>query len=87
MAETSFTPPVDHGREGSDTACAALLALALNVNGLSLIDLAAHIGRPPADVRQAIVGLSERRRVRSLGRGINARWYTVLHAANAEVQP
>lgn len=75
----TFTPP-DHGREGSPTACAVLLALNSRPDGLSLTDLATHVRLPSADVRQAIVGLSERRRVRSLGRGLAARWYTMLHA-------
>jgi len=81
MSEPTFTPPVEHGREGSPTACAVLLALNSRPEGLSLEDLTSHVRLPIADVRQAIVGLSERRRVRSLGRGRNARWYTTLHAA------
>lgn len=81
MIEAPFTPPVDHGREGSPTAVLVLLALNAHKHGLSLAELGTRLDLPAAALRQALIGLSERRRVKSLGRGTAARWYTMPHAA------
>ena len=81
-----FTQPVDHGREGSPAGCAVLVLLHAHAQGMPLCDIVTHLNLPASDVRQAIIGLSERRRVKSIGRGTAARWYTVLHAASVAVQ-
>ena len=79
--------PEDHGREGSIAACAVLVLLARHPHGLSLADLVTLLGLPSATLRQALIGLSERRRIKSVGHGMGARWYTMRHAAAIMVQP
>lgn len=81
-----FTQPIDHGREGSPVACAVLVLLHAHAQGMPLADIVTHLQLPASDVRQAIIGLSERRRVRSIGRTTAARWYTMPHAAAVAVQ-
>lgn len=85
MEDSAFIP-VDHGREGSPAAVAVLLALNAHKPGLSLSELVTRLDLPAATLRQALIGLSERRRIKSIGHGMGARWYTVLHAAAMAVQ-
>lgn len=72
--------PLPHGAEGSDTACAVLRLLHRRPDGLAAVDIATTLQVEVYDVRQAIIGLSERGRVRSVGRSTAARWYTTPHA-------
>jgi len=78
-----LTQPLPHGAEGSDTACAVLLLLHRRPDGLALATIATLLRVDAHDVRQAIIGLSERGRVRSVGRSTAARWYTTRHAVVA----
>lgn len=80
MDDSTFMP-VDHGREGSAAGCAVLVALHARPDGMPLADLVEQLQLPAATLRQAIIGLSERRRVKSIGHGMGARWYTMPHAA------
>jgi hypothetical protein len=84
MNDDTITQQEDHGREGSTAGCKVLVLLHAAPQGLSLPDIAIHCGLPSPVVRQAIIGLSERRRIKSLGRGTAARWYTMFHAARVQ---
>jgi DNA-binding IclR family transcriptional regulator len=80
---TAADTAIPHGAEGSDTCCAVLRLLHRRPEGLALVDIARALQTEVYDVKQALIGLSERGRVRSVGRGTAARWYTTPHAVRA----
>jgi hypothetical protein len=82
------TKPLPPEAEGSDVCCAVLRLLHRRPDGLALTALAATLQCEVYDVRLAIIGLSERGRVRSVGKDTASRWYTTPHAARASaLQP
>jgi hypothetical protein len=76
--------PVQPGDEGSDTCCAVLRLLHRRPDGLALKDIASTLQSEIYDVRLALIGLSERGRVRSVGKDPAARLYTTPHAVRAK---
>jgi DNA-binding IclR family transcriptional regulator len=88
MDPTTMFSPEDPGHEGSKAACAVLVALHQHADGLTLADLGSLLGLDPRTLRAALIGLSERRRVKSVSRTTEARWFTMFHAhALQEVRP
>jgi len=85
MQSEDFTKPEDHGREGSEAGCKVLVLLHAAPSGRTLVEIVDFTRLEAAVVRQAIIGLSERRRIKCIGRGTASRWYTVKHAANVVV--
>ena len=77
----TMTPPEDPGREGSTAGCAVLVALHQHARGLTLDDLGSLLGLEPRVLRAAINGLCDRRRIKSVSRTNEARWFTMPHAA------
>ena len=77
----TMTPPEDPGHEGSKAGCAVLVALHQHPEGLTLADLGSLLGLEPRVLRSALIGLSERRRIKSVSRTNEARWFTMPHAA------
>jgi DNA-binding IclR family transcriptional regulator len=85
---TTMTPPEDAGLEGSRAACDVLVTLHQHPEGLTLEDLGSLLALDARTLRRALIGLSERRRIKSVSRTIDARWFTSLHAAALqEVRP
>jgi DNA-binding IclR family transcriptional regulator len=85
---TTMTPPEDAGLEGSRAACSVLVTLHKHPEGLTLADLGSLLGLDERTLRRTLIGLSERRRIKSVSRTLDARWFTVLHAAALqEVRP
>lgn len=75
-----YQPPQHHSHEGSDAACSVLVALTKRPDGMTLEQLHALLGLEHATLRQALIGLSERRRIKCVTTRGQPHWFTAPHA-------